>query len=393
MKKALDYLTVTPARFFLLAAILWGVGMYFINKKEGVQWKDIWVEADGMFFDLLVFGILLSIYEALREKNEKIDRYQEEIEDYRGWDEKEASYRIVGLIRRLFKEGVVQLNLSRCNLSGQYLANLDLSKSNLTNANLSRTNLSKANLSGMNLTGTNLSGANLSGANLSGAKLTHVNLSGANMPGVNLSNTNLSGLDISGANLSSSNLSGANLRGANLTGVNFSDAELSGANLFGAYLSNHESMYLIALEEAEKEDFEYSDDDYEAMFDEQDAIDRYGKLLEANPANLSRANLTNAILVQAYLGYVDFTEANLSGANLKRSELSMADLRSANLFGADLTQADLSDAYLENAIVRDTWMERIVSNKVHGFDEILERYSLVEVDGKMVLKSKKKTIK
>jgi hypothetical protein len=71
--KIYNFLIAKPARFFFLAAILWGGLMCAFNSKDGAnfQWHDILVEANGMFFDLLVFGVLLSIYEALREKKEK----------------------------------------------------------------------------------------------------------------------------------------------------------------------------------------------------------------------------------------------------------------------------------------------------------------------------------
>lgn len=77
--------------------------MCYLNYKDGADfsWHDLLVEANGMVFDLLVFGILLSLYEALKEKREKIERLMEEIEDYRDWQGQEAVYRTVGAIRRL----------------------------------------------------------------------------------------------------------------------------------------------------------------------------------------------------------------------------------------------------------------------------------------------------
>jgi hypothetical protein len=110
MKKAFNFLFVTTkAGFFLMAALLWSVVMYFVNNHYQITWEEIFVEADGVVFDLIVFGVVLTIYEAyreikeknereLKEKNEKIERLHEDIDDYRGWDEKEAMYRIVGAV-------------------------------------------------------------------------------------------------------------------------------------------------------------------------------------------------------------------------------------------------------------------------------------------------------
>jgi hypothetical protein len=68
MKKAIDFFTAHPARFFLLAALLWGGLMCLVSIIRGKFDLDgLLVEANGMVFDLLVFGVLLSIYERLRE--------------------------------------------------------------------------------------------------------------------------------------------------------------------------------------------------------------------------------------------------------------------------------------------------------------------------------------
>ena len=108
--------------------------MCYLNSNDvgenGFSWHDLLVEANGVVFDLLVFGILLSVYESLRAKKANIDRFTEEIDDYRGWDEREASYRIAGLLRRLNKEKKYSIDLSNCYLVKAYLSNLNLSNSN-----------------------------------------------------------------------------------------------------------------------------------------------------------------------------------------------------------------------------------------------------------------------
>lgn len=72
------------------------------------------VEATGFLFDIVLFGLFLMIYEYRKEKKNKIEHYIEEIDDYRGWNEKEASYRIMGSIRRLHKLNIYSINLSEC---------------------------------------------------------------------------------------------------------------------------------------------------------------------------------------------------------------------------------------------------------------------------------------
>jgi uncharacterized protein YjbI with pentapeptide repeats len=65
-------------------------------------------------------------------------------------------------------------------------------------------------------------------------------------------------------------------------------------------------------------------------------------------ANLSRADLSGANLSEADLSWADLSVANLSGANL-----SEADLRWADLSGADLREANLSGAMLLETIFAD----------------------------------------
>ncbi len=236
MKRAIAYLTANPARFFLVAAIFWIIIMGILNAKEGIQWDDILVEANGMVFDLLVFGVLLSVYESLRQKRDKIERLKEEIDDYRHWDEKEATFRIIGAVKRLNKLGISEINLAGCflrkvrcfeiNLSKATLENANLSKAILVFSNLSRANLSKANLSGAALMICDLSNANLSNANLSGAKLKISNYFKKNQNGMLI-------------------LEEFTFSGANLTGVNLLNAEVD-KNWFEKLVENNvEGCYEI----------------------------------------------------------------------------------------------------------------------------------------------------
>ncbi len=108
-----------------------------------------------MSFDLLIFGLFLLWLtkpgEKRRERDLNIQRYQEEIEDYLGWDEKEAMYRIVGNIKRLNREGITNIYLKKANLKGA-----DLHKANLEGANLTDARLEAE---GGGLTDANLEGA------------------------------------------------------------------------------------------------------------------------------------------------------------------------------------------------------------------------------------------
>ena len=74
--------------------------------------------------------------------------------------------------------------------------------------------------------------------------------------------------------------------------------------------------------------------------------------------NLNGENLTDAVLIWAYLKKADLTDAILVDAQLTDADLSGAilvgaDLTGADLFAADLSGADLSGADLRHAILID----------------------------------------
>ncbi len=66
--------------------------------------------------------------------------------------------------------------------------------------------------------------------------------------------------------------------------------------------------------------------------------------MDLSRANLTRANLKGAILIET-----DLRGANLEDANLKRAILTGANLSRANLRGADLEGADLREANVDGA--------------------------------------------
>jgi uncharacterized protein YjbI with pentapeptide repeats len=254
--RGIDYLTAKPSRFFLLAALIWGGIMCFLNYKDGESfaWHDLLVEANGMVFDLIVFGVLLSTYEALKEKRERIERLHEEIADFRGWDEKEAMFRIVGAIKRLNHLKVSQIDLNDCFLqkaklkgakfTKANLENADLQAASLNTANFEEANLQYANLSEAILLGVNFKYANLSWANLQKASLWNSNLQNASLDWGKLQNANfnlanlqgslLQWADLENASLQNTDFQGAILQGANLIGANFKEANLQNADLENA---------------------------------------------------------------------------------------------------------------------------------------------------------------
>ena len=123
-------------RFFIISGLLIIFTLAILDFIFIENWRGVLIEAHGLLFDVILFGIILTFFNLKMNKNEKIERLMEELDDYRGWDEKEAMYRSVGIIKRLNKLGITIINLKGQFLLKAFLPGVKLSKSILTGANL-----------------------------------------------------------------------------------------------------------------------------------------------------------------------------------------------------------------------------------------------------------------
>ncbi|WP_136468998.1 pentapeptide repeat-containing protein [Flagellimonas onchidii] len=202
--------------FILMLFILTSIDLTWVNGGFGNQEfiENLIVELHGVLGDLLIFGIVLSIYDNYKnqkrdiekqseERRLKIERLEEEIDDYREWEEKEAMYRIRGNIRRLQK-----LNHHENDLKSCYLPYTEFSKFTFKNtwfyqSNLGRTIFDNCILDGSDFYGTNLRESYFTacsliktsfiGADLQGAKFLMCDLGETYLVGANLNSTTVSG--------------------------------------------------------------------------------------------------------------------------------------------------------------------------------------------------------
>lgn len=219
------WMIVSPIRFFIVAIAIFFpliVALDWFWFKDWDDLKNVLVEAHGLLFDLIVFGIILVSYEYYRqlhenakkeetEKQQRIERYKEEIDDLRRWDEKEAMFRIVGCIKRLTKEGVSEINLSYCNLEYANLAGINLSGANLSGARLNYCNLTATDLTKANLTGTSMFKADLTRTILSKAYLINTYLREAKLDETIFSNAFMGGVNFCKVYILKSDFSGADI--------------------------------------------------------------------------------------------------------------------------------------------------------------------------------------
>lgn len=142
---------------------------YSSNKKIPELVHSFMVNAHGLLLDLLIFGILVAIYDYQRERKNEIERNKNLIDDFRHWKSEEAMFRICGAIRRLNELGEYDLDLRGCFLEGAVLHGVILNKAKLWKTNFRAAKMRYAKLNGAEISGADFSGADLMGADFSNA--------------------------------------------------------------------------------------------------------------------------------------------------------------------------------------------------------------------------------
>ncbi len=232
---------LTNALLLLIISIfllLLSIPMISNNPKHYIE--GILIEAHGVLFDLAFIGILLLWLQKNGEKQQRIRRYLDELDDFRYWKSEESAYRAMGNVKRLNRDGIVKIDLSH-----SYLVN-----TNLNYVNLSESNLNSANLSKCNLISSIMVNARLNQASLEECSMNNSDLSGSFLSGANFSNSSLIKANLSKANCIMSNfenafLMEADLRGANLLGTNFKNT-----NLYKTDLRNVKGLTLEQIQMA-----------------------------------------------------------------------------------------------------------------------------------------------
>ncbi len=186
--------------------------------------KGILIEAYGLLFNIILFGIIITIIFNRQRRINRINYYKEEIDDYRGWESTMASHRLAGLLRRLSKLNAKFINADFCYLEKSQLSNVTLQGS------FKQINFQDANLYASDLKG------DFYESNFSGANLERANLSKSNFINSNLSDANLSKANLNGTWLVSANLKDANFEGASIVEADLKDADLENANFEGAMI-------------------------------------------------------------------------------------------------------------------------------------------------------------
>ena len=259
-----DVIGNNPVLYFLAGFVV--VGFVFLNlrRRYAVGTDALLVEVFGFLLDIMLFGVLLSLYDKWRERRTKIRHYHDELIDFGSWEGQEGVLRKVGIIRRLNEMhaplpsmGRIVLNrakLAQATLEGANLEGANLRLADLWDANFRGANLRTADLWGANFRGAALVGADLVGADLGRAALWRANLRGANLWKANLAEATLEGAYLEGAKLKGADLWGANLDEAKgLTWAQLKEARLDDKTVLPDYLKQEEESKKTEMEEEKDE--------------------------------------------------------------------------------------------------------------------------------------------
>lgn len=231
---------VSVVVFCLLATLVVGMTLYWGYYTDRFR-ENLLVEAHGVLLDIFILGVvILSLQQKGKNRVEK-RRYQDEIDDFRGWESEEAARRVRGSIRRLNKYGVTRMDLSNCFLRSMDLREADFTESYMWGADISWTDMRNTRLSDTNLENANLEAANLAGADLSRSYLWKANMETVDLQQAKLYQTvlneaRLARSDCKGATFCYASFVRADLEEANLFGADLRFADLEEANLTGADL-------------------------------------------------------------------------------------------------------------------------------------------------------------
>ncbi len=161
-RKTLDGDSKTYLIFFIIGFIvLTACAGFIIHLKEEKVidfLEGVSVESFGMLMDLFILGFMFHHFkekgdkrkeeeEKENERQLKIERYKEEIDDFRGWESDEAKFRIVGILKRLKKITDEKINLTRCYFSGLNKLDLDFSNTSCDVTQFNKVELRKSNFS------------------------------------------------------------------------------------------------------------------------------------------------------------------------------------------------------------------------------------------------------
>jgi hypothetical protein len=104
--------------------IVLGITDYFLMSPETYDVYDILVESHGLFFDLIVFGIILSVYEEWRNRKEQLQRCLDELNHLKFSKIKNVGQKAVVVAMKMQKLKAKEIDLSAFSIKEYHIHDL-----------------------------------------------------------------------------------------------------------------------------------------------------------------------------------------------------------------------------------------------------------------------------
>ncbi|MDX1128713.1 hypothetical protein GOL24_31715 [Sinorhizobium medicae] len=126
-RREFDEPTILLSAAILAVGILVVIGLY----AAVPDWREdffpgIFVEFNGMLFDVVVFGIIVASFVRRMERRQERQRQQEIIDDFKKWDTEEGRLRIGGAVRRINRLGTTSIDFAGIEISDFSFADHDI---------------------------------------------------------------------------------------------------------------------------------------------------------------------------------------------------------------------------------------------------------------------------
>jgi uncharacterized protein YjbI with pentapeptide repeats len=327
---------------------------YFLNKMPE-NWIGFIASVHGIFFDCVIFALIGFGLYGLFERRNRITHYQEELEDFCFWENREGILRKEAIIKRLSRLNAKLPDIKGIVLDGADLRNCNLSRACFAGARLLYVNFSKSILNGVSFISTQFDDdGNEQGKDIAGPAV----CTGAMFSGSELNDAKLSGIDFSGLNCER-----ASFRRSTLTGASFKNASLKFARFENAHLENvnfeGSDLYQASLRDAQLTGGIFSTSKEKPWDNGACANLTHADLSNINLTNaqLSYTNMSHSILENAVLYKAKLKSTNLGYSKLNNAVFKEADLEGADFLLAEIKGVDFSKANLRN--IKNLTLEQI----------------------------------
>ena len=108
----------------IVILVVLAVTDFFLMSAETYDVYDILVESHGLFFDLIVFGIILSIYEEWRNRKEQLQRCLDEMNHLKYSKVKNAGQKAIGIAMKMQNLKADDVDLTVFNIDGYHIHDL-----------------------------------------------------------------------------------------------------------------------------------------------------------------------------------------------------------------------------------------------------------------------------